>query len=228
MKKLISISGLFMLTLAYMPASANNWHGYHHAQARLAEKLQKRASYLPRRYQTANAFDPASGNRQGAAWIVRSKNGFEGRIMSNVPTAGDPYTLWVVIFNNPSACDGPCDDPDIANPEVGASIFNGSGAISTSNGKGGGVVNLNFDVVAGNLPNDLFVLVGEGSGLRRNNGYDAQVVLVIDQHPAITPGADSWIGDLTETNFPGMGPATSITFAIFIPCPDLSCPPSVL
>lgn len=230
MKKLHMTTVIFSFTLVALPASADHWNGYERAQARLAEKLQKRATYLPRRYQTANVFDAASGPgvRKGAAWMIRSKNGITGRIMTKVPTAGDPYTLWFVVFNNPAACEGPCDDPDLANPDVGGSVFNASGAISASDGNGGGVVNIDFSVVAGNLPNDLFILIGEGGGLRRNHGYDAQVVLVVDQHPNIQPGTDSWIGDLTTTKFPMAGPAVSTAFAIFAPCPDSSCPDSVL
>lgn len=230
MKLLVLFSALAGLMLAAMPASADDWGGYARAQARLAQKLEHRATYRPRRYQTANVFDGAvgPGQRKGAAWLIRSKNGIQGRIMSNVPTAGDPYTLWMVVFNRPAKCDGPCDDPDLLNPEVRGSVFNVSGAISADNGKGGGVVNMDFNVVAGNLPRDLFILFGEGGGLRRNNGYRAQVALVIDQHPPITPGTDSWIGDLTTTNFPGIGPATSTAFAIFVPCADRSCPESAL
>ena len=181
------------------------------------KRLELRDTYLPRRYQTANVIDAIGGFYKGAAWLIRSKNGLEGRIMTNVPTSGDAYTLWVIVFNNPEECEGPCDDPDVENPATQASVFNGTGAISADNGKGGGVVNLDFKVVAGNLPNDLFILAGDGDGLRRNNGFDAQVVLIIDQHPEVPSGA-SWIGDLTTTNFPMMGPATNDAVAVFLPC----------
>ena len=108
------------------PDDWDGWNGYARAQARLAHIQQRRATYLPRRYQTANAFDVAMGPgmRTGAAWLIRSKNGIQGRIMSNVSTFADPYTLWIVIFNDPSACDGPCDGTDLANPAVGGSVAN--------------------------------------------------------------------------------------------------------
>lgn len=225
-KKFIVTSIFFAFASGAVPASADHWNRYAEIQARLAESQQRHASYLPRRYQTSNVIDAAAGFNKGAAWIVRSKNGIEGRIMTNVPTAGDPYTLWVIVFNNPAACNVVCADADIGNPDAHASIFNGGGAISAGNGNEGGVVNFDFDIVAGNLPNDLFVLIGEGSGLRRNHGYAAQVTLVIDQHPS--PGTDSWINDLTTTNFPGAGPATNNAVGVFLPCPDESCPDSVL
>ncbi len=161
--------------------------------------------------------------------VIRSKNGIDGRIMTNVPTAGDPYTLWIIAFNNAGACAGDvCGVGDIENPKVRASIFNASGAISADNGKGGGVLNLDVNVVAGNLPNGRFVLGGEGDGLLRNRGFKAHIVLVVDKHAAITPGLDSWIEDLTETNDPGEGPAVNNAIAVFLPCPDANCPASVL
>ncbi len=228
MKKISIALALTVLVSVPRLASAEPWNGYEGAQIRLAEIQQNNGSYLQRRYQTSNVIDAAAGFRKGAAWLIRSKNGIDGRIMSNVPTAGDPYTLWVIVFNNPAACDGPCDDPDVGNPAVRASVFNGTGAISADNGNGGGVVNLDFSIVGGNLPGDLFILIGEGSGLGRNKGFDAQVVLIIDQHPPIVPGDAEWITDLTTTNFPGAGPAVNNAVAVFLPCPDSSCPASVL
>lgn len=234
MKKLITTVAVLGLSLTMSTAIADGNHNWAKSQARLAEKLQLRDTYLPRRFQTANVFDatdPITGasRRYGAAWLVRSKNGISGRIMTQVPTAGDAYTLWVVVFSNPNACEGPCDDPDIGNPRTGPSVFNGTGAISASDGHGGGVVNMDFNVVAGNLANDQFILIGEGDGLRRNRGFKAHVALVVDQHPPIMAGSGvSWIKDLTETNFPGAGPVVSQRAAVFVPCPNMSCPDSVL
>jgi hypothetical protein len=197
----------------------------------LAEKAQLQSTYLRARYQTANVFDGAAGpsKRQGAAWLVRTKNEIKGRIMTNVPSAGDPYTLWLVVFNNPSECATlPCSGADIANPAVAASVYNGSGAISASNGLGGGVINIDFRRLAGKLPTDLFLLAGDPRGLIRNRGFTAEVHLVVDQHPSIAPGADSWIADLTTTHPPGGGPNTRAAVSIFLGCPDPSCPASVL
>ena len=193
-------------------------------------KASASSSHGPLRYQTANVFDTAvgPGRRLGASWLIRSRNHIRGRIMTNVPTAGDAYTLWAIVFNNPSACDGPCNDPDIANPKVRASVYNASGAISSSNGLGGGVVNIDFEMDGGKLPNDLFVLVGEPRGLLRNRGFRAEVHLVVDQHPPIAIGGDSWIADLTTTNFPGTGPVVSVAASILVACTERSCPESVL
>lgn len=231
MKQLIIATAVFGLLGITPPASAEHWGGYERIQQRLAKIQEERSTYLPRKFQTANVFDYVAGPglRKGAAWMVRSRNTVKGRIMSNVPTAGDPYTLWVVLFNNPGACaTDVCGEADLANPDTRFSVFNGSGAISASNGKGGGVVNMDFELIGGNLADGTFILFGEGQGLRRNFGRKAQINLVIDQHPSITPGADSWIPKLTETNFPGAGPATNNAVALFLPCAQSACPDSVL
>lgn len=197
----------------------------------LANQLQLAATYQSSRFQTANVFSPATGPgvRQGAAWLMRSKNGLRGRIMVNVPTAGDPYSLWIAVFANPSACaTSPCSSTDIANPDVLGSVFNGSGAISADNGKGGGVVNIDFSQLAGRLSSGLFVLGGNSHGLLRNKGFKAEVHMVVHQHPPIMPGADSWIADLTTTHGPGGGPNKNVAVGIFAACPASSCPASVM
>jgi hypothetical protein len=166
---------------------------------------------------------------------MRTGEGVRGRIMTRVSTAGDPYTLWIVVFNNPAACTDGCGEDDLGVAEVGASVFNGGGAISSPDGQlkengkpaGGGVINFDFTLPAHPLPNGLFVLFGDTDGLYAGNGYGAEIHLVVDKHPSIQPGM-SWLNDLTTTNFPGMGPATNDSFAVFLACPGPACPAGVL
>ncbi len=209
-------------------ASAPTYAGGHNDRIRgwIAESMQWRLSFLPTVYQKADMFDAFGTGNTGAATITRSRNGISGRVMTNVATAGDPYTLWVIVFNNPGACAVPfeCFGPvDTATPEdierTGAVAFNGNGAISNSNGDGGGVVNIDFNVVAGNLPDGLFVLVGDPTGLERGNGFAAEVLLIIDKHEKPAPddmgNPGSWVEDLTTTNPPGMGSAITHRVAVF-------------
>lgn len=190
------------------------------------------------RYQTSNAVDlsGAGNDYTGAAWLIRTEDGVSGRVMSEVSTAGDPYTLWVIVFNNPAECAGsPCGEADLGNPAVGGSVFSGTGAISAADGQlkkngkpaGGGVVNFDFQVPAHPLPNGLFKLFGDPAGLHAGNGYGAEIHLIIDKHPSI-PAGMPWINDLTTTNFPGAGPATNDVVAVFLACPDDACPAGVL
>ena len=191
------------------------------------------------RFQTSDVINVTGAGSfyQGAAWLIRSEEEVEGRIMTKVSTAGDAYTLWAVIFNNPSECaafPAPCAESDLGNPEVGGSVFYASAAISSPdgglkrNGKpaGGGVVNFDFEIEGGSLPDGLFVLFGDPDGLSEGNGYGAEIHLVVDQHPPVPDGM-SWVPDLTTTNFPGAGPATNDRVAVFLQCMNAPCPGSI-
>jgi hypothetical protein len=204
------------------------------------------ATHAEERYQTSNVVDvtgAAASPYVGAAWLIRSENEIEGRIMTKVSTAGDPYTVWIILFNDPASClDMGCGEDDIVAGRGQASVFYGTSAISAPgggldrNGKpsGGGVVNLDFEIEGGDLPNDLFVLVpgeiisvGGPPGLAEGNGFGVEVHLVVDRHPPV-PAGMSWIPDLTTTNLPGFGPATNDRAAVFLACPEPSCPATVL
>ena len=186
------------------------------------------------RYQVSDVIDVTGAESfyQGAAWLIRDEDEVDGRITAKVTTAGDAYTLWAVVFNNPEECGTvPCAESDLFNPDVGGSVYFASSAISAAdgglkeNGKpaGGGVVNFDFEFEAGSLPDGWFVLVGDPNGLAAGNGNGAEIHLVVDRHPPVPDGA-SWIPDLTSTNLPGQGPATNNRAAIFLACEQTPCP----
>jgi hypothetical protein len=186
------------------------------SRVRVADNLARDLSFQSTFYQESDSINVANGASTGAAWLKRSRLGVSGRIMTGVPTAGDPYTVWWVVINNPDQCEMPyaCNpEIDIANPATGGSAYSATGAVSSSDGNGGGVINVDVETVAGNLPKGMFELVGNNPGIRRWNGLNAEIWLVIDQHP--NPGDGSLVPDLTATNFPGAGPATNERVAIF-------------
>ena len=47
----------------------------------------------------------------------------------------EALTLWWVVFNNPEACDGPCDGTDLGNPAVEPSVLYSSGRVAARNGR---------------------------------------------------------------------------------------------
>ena len=209
MRKTIINTILLGMLLAANPAVAG--HG-DHEQVRgwIAESLQWRLSYLPTVRQTVDVINLSNGMPTGAAWMNRTKNGIQGRIMTGVDTAGDPYTVWIVVINNPGACADACVEADLGNPDTGSSAHYGSGAISAA-ADGGGVINVDFSNVAGNVADGQFVLFGDGegqtSGIHRGNGMGAEVWLIVDIHARPAPG-DSWVTDLTETIFVDADPLT--------------------
>lgn len=159
---------------------------------------------------------PTLGIYYGAANLQRTRYDISGRIMANVENAGEPYTVWIVIFNRPQFCaTTPCtanDLPDFAggigDPRVDVAVLNASGSITGSNGDGGGVLNLDFSAVAGQVPEGLCCF----GQLAPRNGLKAEVHIVVDKHPAPTDPTDEfyWI---THLNTPFMGHR----FAIFLP-----------
>jgi hypothetical protein len=174
----------------------------------------------PRVFQTSPVWNGASGAEDGAAWLRRSKDRVDGRIMTTVDTAGAPYSVWWVIFNNPAGCTDPCGPDDVFNASGGAeadvAVFNASGAISASDGDGNAVINL-----------DLSVIGGEGSGngsqfapcppeacpffhrvLKKNNARCAEIHLDIQVHVMDT----DWVSELTY-------PENLQAFAVFSPAP---------
>ncbi len=163
----------------------------------------------------------------GAAWLKRSKQGLSGRIMTKVARAGYAYTVWFVIFNNPENCAAACEGPDLFNPAVKGAVYYGNGIISASDGNGGGVINVDFDTVAGRIPRGMFRLddvlpepVFYRRGLARGNGFGAEVHMVVDEHLGpVETMLESWVPDLTTTDFPQMPVlgASNVAAAVFLP-----------
>lgn len=208
------ITSIVLLCCLFLSNGAFADSKYGKVRGWIAESMEWRLSFLPTTHQESDVFGIPDFGFEGAATLKRTRNSIGGRIMTNVGTAGDAYTLWLVVINNPGACSStPCAEADLFNPDTEASAYNGSGAISAANGVGGGVINLDFHTSAGPLPDGVFALFGENPGLQRGNGFGAEVWLVIDIHPSIPDGV-SWVYDLTKTNLPG-GPASNHRIAIF-------------
>lgn len=51
----------------------------------------------------------------------------EGPTSSGVEGSPAAFSLWVFIFFNPDACEGPCDGPDLGNEDVVGSGYNAGG-----------------------------------------------------------------------------------------------------
>jgi len=158
----------------------------------------------------------------GGAWLNRTQSHIQGRLMTKVDEAGFAHTVWIVIFNNPQNCGTtPCMDTDLFNPEVRGEVYYGNAAISALSPPGG-VINIDLAIRDNGLPDGIFdfnQLVLEGiifpdedtdgvpiDGLDAGNGLCAEIHLVVDFHPGpVKTDADSWVPDLTSTDFPVPG-----------------------
>ena len=67
--------------------------------------------------------------------LVRRAGGVSLSVDTLGLNPGEVYTIWWVIFNNPSACsEGGCVGPDLSNPETEATVGYATGEIADENG----------------------------------------------------------------------------------------------
>lgn len=165
----------------------------------------------PRRtYQTSNMLQFMTTTPVGGgATLFRSRNRIEMRVATSGLDPGSAYSVWWVVFNNPSACVGGCAGDDLSNPAVRGSVFYAAGFVTGADG----VANVSGYAEAGALPEGLEVEVGEG--LRNGRGFRAEVHLVVRSHGAINPGhVDEQIGSFNGGCNPG---CMNQQAAVFLP-----------
>jgi hypothetical protein len=177
----------------------------------------------PRDFQASPVINASSGDEVGAAWLKRSKDRVEGRIMTTVDYPGIAYTAWWVIFNNPAGCIAECGPADLmadGGAAADVAILGASGAISASDG------------VAGVINFDMSVIGGEGASigsqvppppaanappwnriLKKNNARCAEIHLDINVH---ADTFSNWVSELTYPRPPG----NTESFVIFKPASD--------
>lgn len=117
--------------------------------------------------------------------LIRSENTIAMELKTNDLMPREPYTVWWVIFNEPTACSETCDGDDIfaadgsmsLNEAAEISILFADGAMSDADGNG------NFSAV---LTEDRpFGQVLAGPGLTATQ--DAEVHLVVRHHGDLIP-----------------------------------------
>ena len=146
-----------------------------------------------------------AGDNVGHATLIRSKQGAKFRVSTTNLEPDSAYTIWVAVFNDPDMCIDGCNPPDVAAAD--ASVFLGAAFVTDDTG----TINTEFEVVAGSLPQNLFVFQGHDIGLRRGNGFDAEMHLVFSNHgPSIL--IEDWS---TKLLVPDQLPPEQV--ALFIP-----------
>jgi hypothetical protein len=120
-----------------------------------------------------------SGQVEGAsASLVRNETGISFQISTNSLTAGNAYTLWLVVVDNPAACGAvPCPAPDIVgNPATDSQVRFAAGHVAGGSGRGTFAGAVREGPLTGWLPDRTF----DGSS-------DAEVHLVINDHGPALP-----------------------------------------
>ena len=140
------------------------------------------------------------------ATLHRSEDGVELNLDTKLPEGA--YTSWWVVFNHPEYCEDGCDDADLENPAVNASVFYATGEIVDDEG----MVNFNAELLEGILPTgDDQIVLGE-DGLV--DSFSAEIHPVIRTHGEVIPGQE----ELQTTTFNGGCPpegCQDIQFALF-------------
>ena len=168
--------------------------------------------HKPRHFQTAPvvAASPEIA-AEGGAWLQRTKHKVEARVMAKVAKANTPYSIWWVIFNRPWRCIDVCGPADLADggAAAGVAVFNASGAISASDGQGGGIINVSMSMInnerAGRGSQDAPIPPGMNQPppffwrtFWKNNGFCAEIHLDINEHDF----DGDWVQELTYPENP--------------------------
>lgn len=125
-----------------------------------------------------------------SARLLRGLDWLAADVVTSELEADGTYTVWWVLFNNPSGCsplpDDParpvCDEDDIfgedgaldPNPRARVSLAWGGGNVADGDGR----AVFNALLRAGEAPGEVLV----GSGLERENGLRAEVHVVLRGH----------------------------------------------
>ena len=179
-----------------------------------------------RTFQSANMANIANGMpftpAKGAAFLTRSKNELQGRVMLADLIPGHAYTIWWMISNQPKSCSThPCTPGADFGPGD-AAVYHASGVIAASDGGEGGVANASFETSDGGPPTGAFVVPGlPAPGLKHDHGLTAEVHFLMIDHGVPTAGfpnvPGSWAFELTHPLPPGTHDVRAAAFMATAP-----------
>lgn len=128
------------------------------------------------------------GTQVGTSTLVRTDAGLSASFHSSGLPAGQAVTLWFVVFNNPSACGGPCGLADLLDPDQAAKgdFLVGAGHVVGGSGVANFGAHLAVDDTRGSAFLELRGLEDMAIGLTNPRG--AQVGLLLHSHGPMVPG----------------------------------------
>jgi hypothetical protein len=145
--------------------------------------------------QVANIVDFEFGEPvAGAATLTRTKKSVTAGISTTGLHQSAAYTIWWIIWNDPSACGGECGEDTLDVP--GNSILYAGGFVTGLDGS----ANVTVQLKPGTVNKGIEVFGGKG--LDKKKVFEAEIHLIIRSHGPIIPGmANDQIG----TFFGGCG-----------------------
>jgi hypothetical protein len=121
----------------------------------------------------------------GQSRVVRTADGLNVSMQTSTLPPGQAVTLWIGVFNNPSACAmRPCGADDIGNPAVQADFLWATGHVVGESGRAGLAGRLPVGDASASLFNELGV---PEAAVGLTNPWTAEVQLLVHAHgPAQT------------------------------------------
>ncbi len=155
--------------------------------------------------------------------LQRSADSVSVDIHSKGLDPGSAYTVWLVIFNNPSGCVAGCDGTDVipGGPADVSVIWSGAGGVANAAGR----LNVNGSLTEGNPEGNqqLFVDLGApDAGFTDAEG--AEIHTVVRNHGPATGNPDqvsTFEGDCTAASSADLGSGTftceDVQFSVHMP-----------
>jgi len=166
LKKVSVVLSAVLLTAMSASASASGW------------------GWARTTFQTANFHDfPGSTVAQpSAGTLTRTRHSVRANLALSGLDLGSAYTVWWVIWNDPSQCAGsPCGLGDLGAP--GNAVIYATGFVTGESGAASVIAELS----AGRLPKGMFVS-GVPGVLEYGRGQRAEIHMLVESHGPTTPG----------------------------------------
>ena len=160
-------------------------------------------------FQAANFHDFPAGTvpQPGAGTLIRSPQSVHARFAMGGLDADAAYTMWWVIWNDPSACaTSPCGLADLGAP--GNAVQYATGFVTGADG----TANVSTDLTDDAPPVGLNVIIP--GGLAKSNGFGAEIHLLVQSHGGIDPG---YVDLQISIDFAACNPECVIQQAIMFP-----------
>lgn len=136
-------------------------------------------------FQRANFHDFPGGtiDQPSAGTLTRTKQSIHASLALSGLDLGTSYTIWWIIWNDPANCAAsPCGLGDLG--VAGNAIIYAAGFVTAESG----AANIRADLVAGKLPDGMFVHEAFPGQLRRGNGFRVEAHMLLQSHGSIWPG----------------------------------------
>ena len=137
-------------------------------------------------FQVENFHDFPGGtvDQPSAGTLTRTKQSIHANLALSGLDLGAAYTVWWVIWNNPSKCAGtPCGLGDLG--VSGNAVIYATGFVTGESG----ATSVTADLMAGKIPDGMVPHPDLPGVLKRGNGLGVEAHMLVQSHGSILPGS---------------------------------------